>query len=202
MQHIQENEIKDILTNRPFLLSLNRLKMRNLIRDEIMDQQDLLNVAAMSAIKMDTSHSNDKHDLSDTYEKYLVNLRDFKRQLESAQKGLIAQRKRINRVWLCFIAQEALIFDILNRLYVKKEKYIYVRDYYSLNHDSFNRLRHEGLRKIKWLYESNISNGQLIQFTTYNGYKNKHYNHTNEKLKQTYLKQIEDEIKTENNYHT
>ena len=68
----------------------------------------------------------------------------------------------IHRLYLCFQTLTGEEHDIIDRLYVKGELYRTVEQDIGLNHRIFEETRKQAIRDIQRLYESDLTNEQIV----------------------------------------
>lgn len=106
--------------------------------------------------------SGEHKDLADVYLKYQKLVRTQERELTDEIIALTVNAEGIHRLYLCFQSLTGEEYNIINRIYVKGELYKSVEKDSGLNHRVFEERRKQAILDIQQLYESDLSNKQIV----------------------------------------
>lgn len=79
---------------------------------------------------------------------------------------LTDEQESINRIWACFQALDGKEYEYLEQLYVKNRPYKSVEAESGVSHGTFEKTRKRAIKRVLQLYESEMSNMQIIKFAT------------------------------------
>lgn len=166
MQGISEAQIKSILGN--YKKKRENIRKRiKVIQDEIINTDSILQSVSMKKVMLDaTGGSGGKHkDLMDAMLKHQQLERQHSMELITEMYRLIEEEERINRVMVCFRSLQGKERIYIERLYVQKVSYKTVEMESGYSHSRFEAIRSSALKHIQKLYESRLSNVQILKHT-------------------------------------
>ncbi len=82
-------------------------------------------------------------------------------EISAGIEMLMKEEESLRRVWVCYQALSYEEYEIITRLYVKKEPYKQVEAELEYSHGKFEKLRKEGLEDIISLYDSDMGYEKL-----------------------------------------
>lgn len=156
---INDQKIKEILKHhRELVKQIHRriIDIRKLA-EETNDQ--LIEVASFA--KRDLHNA----ELTDVYIRYQQLIKEKEQDLADEMSILSTLAEGVNRLYICFQALQGLEYDILDRLYVQKLPYKAVEQESGLNHRIFESKRKYAIEQIQLLYESDLTNAQILHYS-------------------------------------
>jgi len=130
-------------------------------------------------------------DLADVYLKYQKLVQIQEKELTDEIRALTVNAEGIHRLYLCFQSLTGEKYDIINRLYVKGELYKSVESDLGLNHRVFEEKRKQAILDIQQLYESDLSNNQIVNLRKENAFIKKKEERNKAEYQQMSLTDIE-----------
>lgn len=115
-------------------------------------------------------------DLTNVYLRYQRIVLEKQKDLLSEIIYLTAKSENLHRLYLCSQAIAGDGYEIITRIYVQNEKYKTVEMESGLSHRVFEQKRQQAIRDIQKLYESELTNHQIIELQ-------KKHNHNTKKRK-------------------
>lgn len=160
---INEEIVKDVLRNRDEKIRTIHEKMANLYQEAGKDAV-LQNIAlpAQNLTGMPGAKGNHK-DLSDVLLAYQKQYARRNAELREVLWELSDEEEQIYRIWGCFNALDNPFYSILDRLYVKGEKYQSVEQEMGICHNTFENNRAQAVKLIMMHYESELSIAEIIR---------------------------------------
>ena len=161
---MDSKKIKDVLRHHSELtqqIHKQVLEIREKL-DEV--QQQTIEIASYPKIDLSQEGGGRRthKDLADVYLRYQKLVNEQEEQLAAEMYVLTIHAEGIHRLYLCFQTLIGEEHDIIDRLYVKGELYKSVEQDMGLNHRIFEGKRKQAIRDIQKLYESDLSNAQII----------------------------------------
>lgn len=165
MMNIDNDQVKNILKQYKELQK--RIHIRILEIKEEMAETDRQLVEMASYPKTDLSRERGgggQDDLTRTLLRYKALVKEKETDLIAEMQELVDEVESINRLHLCYQAMKGSeSFSILERLYVKKEPYKTVEMESGLSHKTFETRRQAAINTVRQLYESDLTNDQIIR---------------------------------------
>ena len=135
------------------------------IRKKI-DQVEQQTLTLASSPKIDWSATGSgsgiHKDLADVYLNYQRLVKTQEREVTDEMLTLIASARGIHRLYLCFQSLSGDEYNIIYQLYVQGKLYKAVEEETGLNHRRFEEKRRQAIRDIQQLYESDLTNAQIV----------------------------------------
>lgn len=161
---MDSEKIKDVLRHHSELTQQIHKQVID-IRKKI-DEVQQQSIEMASYPKIDLSQegrgSGTHKDLADVYLKYQNLINEQEEELAAEMYVLTIHAEGIHRLYLCFQTLTGEEHDIIDRLYVKGELYRTVEQDIGLNHRIFEETRKQAIRDIQRLYESDLTNEQIV----------------------------------------
>lgn len=161
---MDSEKIKDVLRHHSELTQQIHKQVID-IRKKI-DEVQQQSIEMASYPKIDLSQegrgSGTHKDLADVYLKYQNLINEQEEELADEMYVLTIHAEGIHRLYLCFQTLTGEEHDIIDRLYVKGELYRTVEQDIGLNHRVFEETRKQAIRDIQRLYESDLTNAQIV----------------------------------------
>lgn len=181
MQNIDEKQIKEVLGNHKIILTEIRRRILA-IHNEIIDTDSILKTVSMKKLELNsvgTSGGSHK-DLLDAMLRHQKMEQQYIVELSTEIYRLTEEEECVNRIMVCFRALRGREYTYIERLYVKKEAYKIVEQESGYSHKTFESIRSNGLKQIKKLYESTMSNVQILKNTEEQRNHRKQNEHNND----------------------
>lgn len=163
--HIDENKIKDILRNYKEFKGAITERILSLYK-EMEDADRQLDMVAYKKPNLSGlgGGSSDKKDLFDVLEKHEKNVRMLAIEIRTEVNQLVEEEETYNRVWSGYRSLRGEAYDIITDLYVNGEPYKAVEAEHCCSHRKFEFIRKSALTHILKLYESDLSNPQIVSY--------------------------------------
>ena len=163
---IDSEKIKNVLRHHDELTQQIHNQVMDIRKkiDEVIQQS--IEMASYPKIDMaiEGRGSGEHKDLADVYLKYQKLVKTQEKELTTEMLILTVRAEGIHRLYLCFQSLAGEEYEIINRLYVKGELYKSAETEMGLNHRIFEEKRKQAIRDIQQLYESNLTNEQIVHF--------------------------------------
>lgn len=167
MLEINDVYIKGILGDHTILLETIHKRILD-IHSELLDTDGLIRSLSIKKIEWDKEGGGSggtKKDLTDAMLMHQRLARERELELRTEMFRLTEEEESINRVWVCFHALRGREYILLDCLYVQKLPYKAVQEDSHVSHRTFEKVRMQALKKILRMYESEISNLQIINLS-------------------------------------
>lgn len=168
---ITDEYIKRVLKDRQGLLAAIHDRLLELYQE--MDNSD----GAIKSATFGSAHENigggrssDKKDLTDIMLRHFQLLRAQSMEIRVEMNQLVEEQETINRIWCCYSALNIDDKRILSDLYVKDLPYKEVEcnaKKRGVSSTTLERRRKNGLQELKKLYNSSLSNVDIVSRTQY-----------------------------------
>lgn len=159
--------VKMVLGNRKVILNENRKRFRKLSHElgniDLAVQETVYMKKNTEEIKVTENHYSD---LSDILLRQRRIYKEQSRELRTELIRLMDEQEAINRIWRCFSVLEGKEREYLFKLYVQKELYKTVEQTSGVSHKTFEKIRKKGMIRIINLYNSNLTNLEIINGIT------------------------------------
>lgn len=166
---ISDDYIKIVLRDRLGLLDAIHKRLLELYQE--MDNSE----SAIKSATFGSAHENigggrssDKKDLTDIMLRHLQLLRAQSLEIRMEMNHLVEEQETINRIWCCYSALDKNEKEILTELYVKDHPYKeveYDAKKRGVSSTTLERRRKAGLQELRKLYNSGITNVDIISCT-------------------------------------
>ena len=161
---IDDKYVKKVLCER----NKRRMEIHKRIMElygEMQDSDDMIRSMAASKISYDWERRKGavKKDLGDWLFLHKQLIKNQNREIEVELWNLTQEEERMNRIWVCFRTLEVKEQEFLQKLYVEGHAYKDVERESGLSHKSFETIRAKGVKRIIQLYESEMSNQEIIE---------------------------------------
>lgn len=164
---INEEYIKKVLGEHAALLKNIHKRILDMY-GELSDTDGLIESVSIKKIEWDKEGSGQggiKKDLLDVMLMHQRLAKEREIELRTEMYRLTEEEESINRIWVCFHALRGREFAFLDRLYVQQVPYKAVQAESGVSHRTFEKIRSSGLKKVRQMYESEISNLQIINLS-------------------------------------
>lgn len=169
---IDSEKIKNVLRHHQELtrqIHNQLLDIRKRI-DEVAQQSIEMASYTKTDVSMEGKGSGDYKDLGDVYLKYQKLMKRQEKELTDEMLALMVNAEGIHRLYLCFQSLTGEEYNIIDSIYVKGELYRSVEKELGLNHRVFEEKRKQAIRDIQQLYESDLSNEQIVNLRKKNAF--------------------------------
>ena len=164
MMKVDSEKIKEVLRHHNELTQQIHNQVIDIRKkiDEV--EQQSLEMASYPKIDLSATGSGSgiQKDLADVYFNYQRLVKTQERELTDEMLTLIASARGIHRLYLCFKSLSGDEFNIIYQLYVQGKLYKAVEEETGLNHRRFEEKRKQAIRDIQQLYESDLTNAQIV----------------------------------------
>ena len=174
MMKVDSEKIKEVLRHHNELTQQIHNQVIDIRKkiDEV--EQQSLEMASYPRIDLSVrgSGSGIHKDLADVYLNYQKLVKTQERELTAEMLALIVSARGIHRLYLCFQSLTGdefhkshvflEIYNIIYQLYVQGKLYKVVEEETGLNHRQFEGKRKQAIRDIQQLYESDLTNAQIV----------------------------------------
>lgn len=159
-----EDEIKYILFNSYKILKDNENRAIKLY-ETLDDVNEIIRSVSLSSPSVGSisGKKGTANDLTSTFLKYEESLKSSNIEVRAGLLKLAEERETVNRIQVCYNALPVEEYKILSGLYEKRLLYKEVEENSGMNHRQFEKVRKRGLERIRELYESNLTNIEIIQ---------------------------------------
>lgn len=165
MRSITEQRIKQLLPRCNTIIRDNNEKIIELYK-ELEDNDALIREASLHGIRSDgvsgAVSGGSKKDLGDVMQQHLRLIRERGIEIQAEIWHLVEEIDIVKRLWCCFCTLQGSPAQYIRELYIEKRPYKAVEQEAEVSHRSFEQLRKAGLREIRLLYESDLSNKDII----------------------------------------
>ena len=110
-----------------------------------------------------TNAGNKKKDISDVWETYQENEKQYAAFLNSYISGLVEEEEELKRIWICSQCLPHNQRLILKALYVEHKAWKIAKSDLRMSHTTFSNIRSAALQNIQILYRSPLSDLQLLK---------------------------------------
>lgn len=164
MKKLTEDEIKYILFCSQDILKDNENRVLKLY-ETLDDVNEMIRSISLSSPSVGSigGKKGIANDLTNVILKYEESLKNSNIEVRAGLLKLAEERETVNRVQVCYNALPVEEYQILSELYEKGLLYREVEENSGMNHRKFEKVRKRGLARIKELYESNLTNIEIIQ---------------------------------------
>ncbi|WP_278889663.1 hypothetical protein [[Ruminococcus] lactaris] len=164
MMKVDSEKIKEVLRHHNELTQQIHNQVIDIRKkiDEV--EQQSLEMASYPKIDLSATGSGSgiHKDLADVYLNYQRLVKTQERELTDEMLTLIASARGIHRLYLCFQSLSGDEYNIIYQLYVQGKLYKAVEEETGLNHRRFEEKRKQAIRDIQQLYESDLTNAQIV----------------------------------------
>ena len=164
MMKVDSEKIKEVLRHHNELTQQIHNQVIDIRKkiDEV--EQQSLEMASYPKIDLSATGSGSgiHKDLADVYLNYQRLVKTQERELTDEMLTLIASARGIHRLYLCFQSLSGDEYNIIYQLYVQGKLYKAVEEETGLNHRRFEEKRKHEIRDIQQLYESDLTNAQIV----------------------------------------
>lgn len=164
MMKVDSEKIKEVLRHHNELTQQIHNQVIDIRKkiDEV--EQQSLEMASYPKIDLSATGSGSgiHKDLADVYLNYQRLVKTQERELTDEMLTLIASARGIHRLYLCFQSLPGDEYNIIYQLYVQGKLYKAVEEETGLNHRRFEEKRKQAIRDIQQLYESDLTNAQIV----------------------------------------
>ena len=166
---ISDDYIKIVLRDRLGLLDAIHKRLLELYQ-EMDDSESAIKSATFGSAheNIGGGRSSDKKDLTDIMLRHLQLLRAQSLEIRMEMNHLVEEQETINRIWCCYSALDKNEKEILTELYVKDHPYKeveYDAKKRGVSSTTLERRRKAGLQELRKLYNSGITNVDIISCT-------------------------------------
>lgn len=194
---IEKEEVKDTLKHYNELSQEIHMQIMNL-RDELSKvEEQALEIAAYP--KTDLTEKNGcggvHKDLTEVYLKYQKLVHDRQKEIIQNIAYLTIRSDDLYRLYLCSQALSGEGYEIISRIYNKNEKYKVVEMESGLSHRIFEKKRQQAIRDIQRLYESDLTNRQILEMQKIHMYDQKFQKRKKESNNNDAYQQMELDLK-------
>lgn len=164
---ITDDYIKRVLNNHQELLAAIHERILELYH-EMEDSDEVIKQATFGGGQENIGggRSSEKKDLTDIMLRHFKLLKAQSQEIRIEMMRLVEEQETINRIWCCFEALDKDVKQILTELYVRGHPYKEVESEAQKNKDisrtTFERMRKSGFDEIKRLYDSRLTNVDII----------------------------------------
>lgn len=157
---LDESVIIEILKNKEEICRQKRERLHQL-RNDMADNELSIITASFPGRSNEISTVSGGYvsDLSDVLIDMYKQEREMFMIMLEEYKAISNLLEKINRVWICFQALPYDTFDVLNRLYVRRELWSALEQ--DMNHRTVVKRRREGLQKILTLYHCSYQTREI-----------------------------------------
>ena len=164
MMKVDSEKIKEVLRHHNELTQQIHNQVIDIRKkiDEV--EQQSLEMASYPKIDLSATGSGSgiHKDLADVYLNYQRLVKTQERELTDEMLTLIASARGIHRLYLCFQSLSGDEYNIIYQLYVQGKLDKAVEEETGLNHRRFEEKRKQAIRDIQQLYESDLTNAQIV----------------------------------------
>lgn len=164
---ITDEYIKKVLSEHQKLLTAIHDRLLELYF-EMEDSDGMIKSATFGGVGQNIGggRSSEKKDLTDIMMRHFSLLRAQSQEIRMEMMRLVEEQETINRIWCCFEALDKEERELLTELYVKGRPYKDVQYEAQKNRDisrtTFERIRKCGIEEIRRMYDSSVSNVDII----------------------------------------
>ncbi len=164
MRMITEQFIKQVLSEREKMQCMIHERIKSLF-SELHNTDERIRSVSLGCMDGSGEYagSRNHYDLGDILLKEAKLYKEQEREIREILQGFTEDLEAINRVWICFQMLDNQPYEILYRLYVKRDLYRVVEAKMGLNHRIFEEMRKRAVQDILKMYESDISNVEIIR---------------------------------------
>lgn len=182
MLQMDEDQIKETLKHYKEITQQIHARVLNI--RQMLDETNEQLMEAASYPKIDYSEtggrSSARKDIMDTYGLYQQLVEEKEKDLAEEMRELLIKARSVKRLYFCYQVLENVAYEIVDKLYIKKIPYKAVEMESGLNHRIFEQKRKLAIKEIQRLYESNLSDMQIVK------YANKHNKKKSRKNEESY----------------
>lgn len=183
---LTEEEIIYTLKNKEILMKSIDEKL-GIIQKELDRKEDneMIETASFRSMEItDVSCMGKNKDLTDVIIQYYTNRQEKRDEYLKLFGILVTRKRRIERIWLCFLTLDEPYYTYIKRLYVDGEKYATVETESGFSRQVFAKYRKEALQLIIRFYF--LDNSMLKSVQNHKSHKKKR----KRKVQKTGMEQI------------
>lgn len=159
---IGEQEIIRCLSNYENLLRDVRERIQYLY-NSVATTNDVLESLQMRRGISGTTGGKGKRDLTDIWETYQENEKQYAMFLNSYIAGLINEEEKLKRIWICYQCLPHNQRLVLKALYIEHKAWKAAKVELRMSHTTFSNYRTAAIQNVQKLYGSTLSDLQLLQ---------------------------------------
>ena len=161
-KEIGEKDIIRCLSNYENLLRDVRERIQYLYTS-VATTNDVLESLQMHSGASGTFSGKKEKDLSDVWETYQENEKQYAVFLNSYITGLVEEEEELKRIWTCFQCLPHIQRFVLKALYVEHKAWKMAKAELRMSHTTFSNYRTAAIKNIQNLYRSPMSDLQLLK---------------------------------------
>ncbi len=133
---------------------------------ELAETDELIRMISLRKTNYGEEHIAAKginHDLSELVIRHEELLMEREQEIYKEIDVLLRREEGLRRFWQCYQSLPIEEYDILTQMYVEKKKMQQVQIENDLSESTIRRRVRKAEKHLKWLYDSNLSNSELME---------------------------------------